>query len=77
MGGEFEKPKSQKRQLEIDGIQNGNGKIKKNGVNPKLLTEVVDSSTKKKMQSGSKLNTILDSNKLKRGAPKKRKMTKR
>ena len=77
MGGEFEKPKSQKRQLEIDGIQNGNGKIKKNGVNPKLLTEVVDSSTKKKMQSGSKLNTILDSNKLKRGAPKKKKNDKK
>ena len=77
MGGEFEKPKSQKYKLEIDGIQNGNGKIKKNGVNPKLLTEVVDSSNKKKMQSGSKLNTILDTNKLKRGAPKKKKNDKK
>ena len=74
MGGEFEKPKSQKNQLEIDGI---NGKIKKNGVNPKILTEVVDSSTKKKMQSGSKLNTILDNNKIKRGAPKKKKNDKK
>ena len=77
MGGEFEKPKYGKKKLNGEILKNGNGKIKMDDSNVRLLTEVTNSNTKKKNQSGTKINELIENTKPNRGAPKKKKNDKK